>query len=334
MEEQNNNNYAPNGNGVNNTPENSGVNNVNGAENSNGVYYQPNVQQGAYQQQYSQQSNPQSNMQGGYYPPNQQGNFPPQPNMQGYYQQPPMPPQPPKKKNKALKIIGIIVGVIVLIFVALFIYGLTLDESEYLTETVPNSQSDDGGSQTQEETQAEPSKEIVAGTFENGVYSNEFAGFSFTVPDDDWTFSTNDQIYEMLEGSNPQKADDGRVYIETEAEKAYYDAMILNGVTGTNIQVMLSETDNFAGVITSEDMYIANATAGLADSTTNVSDTYDLTIAGETYKAVDVDYTDYGTIQTIAARKIGGDFVCVIITVYTGLDMNGCDYYTNLFKPL
>lgn len=334
MEEQNNNNFTPNGNGVNNVPENSGAENVNGAENSNGVYYQPNAQQGAYEQQNPQQSNPQPNVQSGYYPPNPQGNVPPNPNMQGFYQQPPMPPQPPKKKSKAGKVIGIIVGVIVLIFVALFIYGLTLDETEYPTETVPSSQSDSGDAQTQEDTQAEPSKEIVAGTYENGVYSNEFAGFSFTIPDDDWTFSTNDQIYEMLEGSNPVKADDGRVYIETEAEKAYYDAMILNSVTGTNIQVMLSETEGMVGVVTSEELYLSNATAGLADATTTVGDSYDLTIAGETYKAVDVDYTDYGTIQTIAARKIGSDFVCIIVTVYTGLDMNGCDYYTDLFKAL
>lgn len=328
MEEQNNNNFTPNGANGN------GVNNVNGAENSNGVYYQPNAKQGAYQQQNPQQPNPQPNMQGGYYPPNTQGNVPPQPNMQGFYQQPVMPPQPPKKKGKAGKVIGIIIAVVVVIFAALFIYGLTLDETEYLTETVPSSQGDSTDAQTQEDTQAEPSKEIVAGTYENGVYSNEFAGFSFAVPDDEWTFSSNDQIYEMLEGSNPQKADDGRIYIETESEKAYYDAMILNGVTGTNIQVMLSETEGMVGVVTSEELYLSNVTAGLADSTTNVSDAYELTVAGETYKAVDVDYTDYGTVQTIATRKIGSDFVCIIITVYTGLDMNGCDYYANLFKPL
>lgn len=291
MEEQNNNQYT---NGQN----------TGGADNQNGVYYQPPADNSNPQQYYQP---PADN--GGMYPP----------------------PQPPKKKNKAGKIIGIILGIIVFIFVALFVIGLFVDDSEddgFVTQTT--TQADGQTGETESQTQSSGSG-ITQGVISDNTYSNAFAGFGIDLPDSNWAFVTGDQLYEMLAENSPQRDENGAIYIESEAETAYYDLMMMNSTTGTNIQVILSDTNAVAGVITSEDLYLSNATSSLADSTTVIGDTYDLTIAGENYKAVNVDYTSYGTTQTLAVRKVGSDFVCLIVTVYSGLDMNGTEHYTNLF---
>lgn len=311
MDEQNNNMYS------------------NGTNGSNGT--NPPVENNPQQQYYQPVGN--NNPQQQYYQP--VGNNNPQ---QQYYQPPmnnqAMPsPQPPKKKSKVGKVIGIILGIIVFIFVALFIIGLFVEDEETL---------DTGTSQTQQagEVQEQPSsedneetKELAAGVISGDSYSNDFAGLGITLPDSQWTFLDNDSIYEMLADSNPMRDENGGVYIESDAEIAHYDLMMLNNANGTNIQVMLSETSGMAGVITSEELFLSNASSGLGDTAT-VSDPYDITIADETYKAVDVNYSDYGTVQTIATKKIGSDFVCVIVTVYSDMDTNSCSYYTDMFfKP-
>lgn len=325
MDEQNNNMYSNGTNGNNGT--NPPVEN-----NPQQQYNQPVGNNNPQQQYYQPPGN--SNPQQQYYQP--PGNNNPQ---QQYYQ-PPMnnqgmpSPQPPKKKSKVGKVIGIILGIIVFIFVALFIIGLFVEDEETLdTGTSQTQQAGEVQEQPSSEEDNEEAKELAAGVISGDSYSNDFAGLGITLPDSQWTFLDNDSIYEMLADSSPMRDENGGVYIESDAEVAHYDLMMLNNANGTNIQVMLSETSGMAGVITSEELFLSNASSGLGDSAT-VSDPYDITIADETYKAVDVNYADYGSMQTIATRKIGSDFVCVIVTVYSDMDTNSCSYYTDMFfKP-
>ena len=285
---------------------------------------------------------------GNYQPPEPNGNQqyyqPPEMNgnQQQYYQPPQYqntqvyaPAQPPKKKHTAAKVIGIIFAVIVLIFVALFVIGLFVGDTEdggFVTQTT--TQHSESADQTQQPTEAE-SNSFSTGTISENKYTNSFAGFGIDLPDANWRFLGEDEVYEMLGDSSPQKDENGSIYVESEGETAYYDMMMLNDITGTNIQVVLSQGNGVSGVITSEELYLSNASSGLEDDgTTKVGDTYTVTIAGEEYTAVNVDYTAYGTTQTIAVRKVGSDFVTVIITIYSGLDMNGTDYYTDMFYPM
>lgn len=300
--------------------------------NNGGQHYQPpvNNNQGQYYQGVG------NNNQQQYYQPVGNGN--PQ---QQYYQppmnnqgmpQPPM-PQPPKKKNKAGKVIGIILGIIVFIFVALFVIGLFVEDEETVDTSVAESQSQELQETEEQTEEKETAKEFELGTISGDTYSNNFAGLGLKLPDSQWAFLDNDSIYEMLESSSPQRDENGGVYLEAESETAYYDLMMINNTSGTNIQVLLSETNGMAGVITSEDLYLSNSSSDVGTDGT-VSDPYDITIAGEKYRAVDIDYPSYGTKQTIAAKKIGNDFVCVIVTVYNELDSNSCSYYTDMFyKP-
>lgn len=295
MEQQNNENNSQYHNGTN---ENNASNN----------YYQPPTENGGSNQQYYQ---PPTENAG----PNQQHYQPPV-NNGGFYQ----PPTPPKKKNTALKVIAIILGIIVALFVALFIIGLLVDDSEEGTSSTETT------SQTQEEDSS-----VVHGVIDGNKYSNSFAGFGIDLPDSDWTFVTGDELYGMLAENDAKRDEEGNIYLESDAEKAYYDMLMMNNTTGTNLQIMLSDADAVAGAITSEELYINNMIEGVTDSTTKAGDIYTLTIAGEEYKAVDVDYTSYGTTQTFAVRKVGGDFVIVALTLYSGLDMNGADYYFDMF---
>lgn len=305
-------------------------------------YYNP-AENGNPQQQYYQP--PVNNNQQQYYQGAGNGN------PQGQYYQPPvnnpgMPqppiPQPPKKKKTGKiigTVIGVILGLIVLCFVGLFIIGLVVGDEESVDTSVSESQSQkidetEEQAETEEQTEAEEeAKDFAMGTVSDGTYKNSFAGLELKLPGDEWEFLDNDSVFEMLQSSDAKQDENGAVYIETEAETAYYDVMMLNNSNGTNIQVMLSKTDAMAGVVTSEDLYLSNASGNVGYDCT-VSDPYDINIAGEKYRAVDLEYSSYGTKQIIAAKKIGGDFVCIVVTVYSDLDSNDCSYYIDLFsKP-
>lgn len=299
-------------------------------ENNNGAqHYQPPVNNN--QQQYYQGAG-NGNPRGQYYQP--PVNNPGMP-------QPPI-PQPPKKK-KTGKIIGIVIGailgLIVLCFAALFIIGLVVGDEESVDTGVSESQSQkidetEEQAETEEQTEAEEeAKDFAMGTVSKDTYKNSFAGLELKLPGDEWEFLDNDSVFEMLQSSDAKQDENGAVYIEAEAETAYYDVMMINNSNGTNIQVMLSKTETVAGVVTSEDLYLSNASGNVGYDCT-VSDPYDINIAGEKYRAVDLEYSSYGTKQIIAAKKIGGDFVCIVVTVYSDLDSNDCSYYIDLFsKP-
>ena len=200
-------------------------------------------------------------------------------------------------------------------------------------ETEPDSPAATQAEETETATEKTAKNDIQFGVYTDDTYTNAFAGFGIKLPDSGWKFLKDEDIKTLLAGNNPQTNENGKVYIDSEAEKAYYDMMLMNDATGTNIQVVLSEASVAAGIITSEDLYIKNAVAGIGDSAV-ASDAYDLTVAGEKYRAIDLDYTSYGTKQTIAVRKVGKNFVGIIITVYSSTDSNACSYYADMFYNL
>lgn len=284
---------------------------TNGAANNNGVYYQPPAE--------SNENNDNNAHQ--YYQQNA--------DISGVYQQPVIQQETPKKKGKAGKFIGIIAAILVVIFAVLFVIGLNSDDadSDGTSSTAIDSQAEE-----QEDDDKDAGKKITYGVFTDDTYTNEFAELGVKLPDSDWKFLSSDELCDLLSANNPQTDESGEIYIESSAETAYYDLMMLNNTTGTNIQVVLSKTNAVAGVLTSEDLYISNATSSITNSsTTTISDTYSLNIAQQEYKAVDVEYTAYGTKQTIAVRKTGKNFVCIIVTVYENSDSNESAYYTDMF---
>lgn len=281
---------------------------TNGNSEQNGAFYQPPAENNTQQ----------------YYQPVNDANM---------YQAPMMQPEPPKKKGKAGKIIGIIVGVILVAIIAFVAFGMFLDASDSENDdTSSPSVSADASQSEEDKTESSSKKKITYGKIADNAYTNEFAQFGIKLPDENWSFMEKEDLKELLAESGVQSGEDGELYVETDAEKAYYDMMMINNITGTNIQVILSETNIAAGIITSEDMYISNATAS-AQSSAVTSDSYKLTIAGEEYTAVDLDYTAYGTKQTIAVKKVGRNFVCIILTLYATDSMTSKDY-TDMFYSL
>lgn len=102
------------------------------------------------------------------------------------------------------------------------------------------------------ESQTEPVKaEVSKGTTKGDVYKNEFLGFTFTKPAS-WVYSTDEEIaaamnlaVDQILGENFKQA--------LENNPVIYDMMVVDSVTGTNINVVYENlAKSFASNITEE----------------------------------------------------------------------------------
>lgn len=247
-------------------------------------------------------------------------------NVYQYYQQPMPQPEPPKKKHTALKVIGIVFGVLVFIFVVLMIIGIVTDDTDYDDYGEDTSQNEIFG---EEDRRTE--KDIL-GTFTEDSYINEFAQLKFSLPSDDWTFKRGDELYEIYK-NNGETDDNGNVIIRQSDNLYYYDMLAMDNTNGTTVELVVTRiaSDSIYSR-TTEDMFLNNSLAVLDDVDTGKI--YDVSIGGENYRAVDIRYKniDLGLNQLMAVRKVNGEFIVITIEGYAKVDDNELSYYIDFFE--
>lgn len=246
-------------------------------------------------------------------------------NMQQYYQQ--TQPEQPKKKRKAkkaLKIIEIIFGVLIILFIALVIIAVVTDDTDY----------DADESTAQSEMQDDESGKPVLGTFADESYTNEHADLKFNLPGENWEFKSDEYIYDIFRNSGGETDEDGNVFLNGGNAKYYYDMMALDNTTSTSVQFVVTKPEKSIFSTTTEDMFLNNSKAVSGEAA--ASEIYDITIAGETYRAIDLydEDSELGFGQTMAAKKLDDEFVIIIISGYAKvIDENLSDYIDYFVKP-
>ena len=265
----------------------------------------PNSQQGYYQQP---QPTPQPYNAGGYPPP-----AAPAPNgQQGYYQQPTPQPgaypfasgqpnaapvEPGKKKKKVGLIIAIVLGVLfifgaIIVFVGARLAKKALEEIDpnaYIDELI--SEFEDGFIESDTD-EAAPAVAYTKGELVGNVYTNEWAGITFTLP-------------EGFVNGSAEDYDD--------SSDSYTDACLIaededNGISFITIATEDMTEDEYLDYVT-EDMLDEEMTSqGWSFGTA-----YSMPIAGENYRALKMSNSHTDAFEEIIACRIyDGHILCFI----------------------
>lgn len=268
--------------------------------------------------------NEQDNQSNYYYNPNNGDN------MQQYAQQPLVQPEQPKKKSKALKalkIIGIIFGVIIILFIALVIIAVATDDTDYEESTSQNEMLSDEDSKPE------------LGVLTDESYTNAYADIKFNLPSENWEFKDREYIYDIFRSSGGDMDEDGNVFLKSGNTKHgytkyYYDMMALDNTTSTSVQFVVTKPDERIFKTTTEDMFLNNSKA--ISGEVAASDIYDVVIAGETYRAIDLadEDSELGFGQMMATKKLDDEFVIIIISGYSDvIDEKLSDYVDYFAEP-
>lgn len=242
-------------------------------------------------------------------------------NVQKYFEQP-QPEPPKKKKNKALKIIGIIFGVIIILFIALVIIAVAADDTDY-DESI-----------SQNEMLSEENSKPVLGVLTGESYTNAYADIKFNLPSEDWEFKDSEYLYDIFRNSGGEVDEDGNVFLNGGNTRYYYDMMALDNTTSTSVQFVVTKPNKKTFNTTTEDMFLNNSKAMSGEAA--ASDIYDVVIAGESYRAVDLadENSELGFCQIMAAKKLDDEFVIIIISGYSNvINGNLSDYIDYFVKP-
>ena len=186
-----------------------------------------------------------------------------------------------------------------------------------------------GCGKTEENTaageQQETKKELSRGTWDGDVYTSEFAGLKFTLPEG-WTRSTDEEIAEVMQLGEEVLADEGKYNSELAKLTTVYDMMAKSADQTANIQVMMEKTTYDV------DAYAATLKKGLEEVQSipyEVGEPTETTICGNTYKAVTATVEMSGVkMEQSYYIRVEGDYMVAIIVTSAG-DMTVSEIMSN-----
>lgn len=161
-------------------------------------------------------------------------------------------------------------------------------------------------------------KEFSVGAVDNNVYTNTFTNIKYVLPDDDWSFSSYDELLSSTDGAKIDEKT-GATVIDAGIEKSYFTAVASQATTGTNVQFMIIESKTIlTSKMDAQDYLETTVEAVVPDYDTNVTSPDDFTckIGTDTYSRIDTVYNSQGVdvAQTYLCRKIGDYYSFIIIT--------------------
>lgn len=177
---------------------------------------------------------------------------------------------------------------------------------------------------TENNTENQTAKEAIArGVIdENNVYTSEFAGIKFTLPEG-WVYSTDEQIANMMnvgvELLNENKDNLSKILEQT----ALYDMVANDQTNGTSVMVMFEKSL----LNVNEEFYLNNVKKGLESVTEldyQITDEITTeTVGGKEYKVLTATVPAYNMVQKYYVVKKGDYFVDILVTYIDGVvDLN------------
>ena len=177
---------------------------------------------------------------------------------------------------------------------------------------------------TENNTENQTAKEAIArGVIdENNVYTSEFAGIKFTLPEG-WVYSTDEQIANMMnvgvELLNENKDNLSKILEQT----ALYDMVANDQTNGTSVMVMFEKSL----LNVNEEFYLNNVKKELESVTEldyQITDEITTeTVGGKEYKVLTATVPAYNMVQKYYVVKKGDYFVDILVTYIDGVvDLN------------
>ncbi len=172
--------------------------------------------------------------------------------------------------------------------------------------------------------QTEEYETYVRGEWEETIYTNDFVGLTFTYPEG-FTLLTDEELINMFEIElDDSKFDEQKDNFEEAMELAttFFDFTLMNYNTGENVMLMVEDLTKTNSIDVTTDVYmdlfIENLISVLEYSYV-IGDKYDVVIAGETYRVVDVTIEDMA-IQKVYIRKKSKYMIALTMFEIIGLE--------------
>lgn len=221
------------------------------------------------------------------------------------------------------------------------------DESSDDDEKSEASEDEEDSSEVSESESSESGAEssdgsFTLGTVENGVYTSEFSGLSFTAPDN-MSFASEEEILEMM-NLGADLLDDSRVdlYMELAKQTTVYDMVASDPTTGDNVMVMYENLSTYGSSADYDvDTYVAALEAQM-DMMASSGLTYTkkssgtVNLSGMDFAKVEFEatYDTYGytTTQTYYVAKQDDYIIAVITTLGMMSDVEDASVYEQYFS--
>lgn len=165
-------------------------------------------------------------------------------------------------------------------------------------------------------------KEFSVGVVENNVYTNTFTNIKYVLPDDDWSFSSYDELLSSTDGAEIDE-ETGATVVDEGIAKSYFAAIASQASTGTNVQFMIFESKTRLTSMLDADDYLETVVETVVsgdDTAVKSPDNLTCKIGTETYSRIDAVYNSQGVdiAQTYLCQKIGNYYSIIIITSADG----------------
>lgn len=168
------------------------------------------------------------------------------------------------------------------------------------------------------QTIPEASKDFPRGTWEADVYTNDLVGYKYTLPQA-WEASSDEAIAELLGVSADVLSDEDKWAIESAKMTSVYDMMAQDPTSGNNVIVLFENLLLSAGTTDFTAEEYLEATTDLLKNTMNLDysfdNTYDVTIAGDTYVVMSCTENSAGFSQYYITRKVDIYMECIVLTI-------------------
>ena len=160
------------------------------------------------------------------------------------------------------------------------------------------------------------------GTVTNNVYSSDFSGLRFTLPDDTWVYASDEEMTQLMNGSVDMLNDAG---IEAEQEDvaaiSIYDMIAREPASGNNVIILYENLKiSQGGLAYNAADYLKAATEMLKETGyyTDFSEISEKTIGTETYAYQNIkgNISGVDTNQYYFARRSDDYMLSVIISLF------------------
>lgn len=179
---------------------------------------------------------------------------------------------------------------------------------------------ENGDNKSSESTTKQEKKEISKGKWEDNVYTSEFAGLKFKLPEG-WNRSTDEEIAEVMNLGKEVLEDEGLYSSKITQLTTVYDMMAKNPTTNGSIAIMMEKTS------AKETLY-ANSLKKQLEAVTqmkyNIGEFSEKTICGNKYTVVPatINVSGQQIFQNYYIRSVGDYMVAILVTETSEANVN------------
>lgn len=164
----------------------------------------------------------------------------------------------------------------------------------------------------------EQKTQFSMGKWEDNVYTNDFLGLKFNLPEG-WKAASDEEIAEMMNVGKELLNDDQKALVELSEKSGVYYMSVNDPSTGNNVIVLTEKT----AVDVNTDYYINQLKTQLTSVNSikyTIGETSKATVAGREYDTLTATASMYGytTTQRYYVYKLDRYFVGIIVTSNTG----------------